>query len=216
MVCLDPRAHVGERHARERPSPVGGSVISATEIGRRTETKDIPRMLFAGSDTATVYLPGTKSKGMVVSMGLRLGAPCSAVMRWTVLPRDVSTPMQFFSRTFTSGMVPTVSHLTTILSPATTQPSSSWWTHSRGSTFSTSYLVSSGLTVDATGRVAMSMPDCSASFCNSSAFANVTSRVALDSKSFRAAVICTSSSAMCRPTSKIAMPVMAPAADERA
>mmetsp|Transcript_45407 Transcript_45407/g.107684 ORF Transcript_45407/g.107684 Transcript_45407/m.107684 type:complete len:245 (+) Transcript_45407:118-852(+) len=216
IVCLLPRVHVGVRHVSERPSPEGGSVISATEIGLSTEMKLMPRMLFAGSETATVYLPGTKSKGTMVSMGLRLAAPASEVRRCTVFPRDVSTPSAFFRRTFTLGMCPTVSQDTTSLSPATTQPSSDGCTHRRGCTFSTSYLVSSGLTVAATGSVLISIPDCSARRCSSSALARVTNRVALASRSLSAAVSWMSSSAMCRPTSRMAMPVIAPAAEDRA
>mmetsp|Transcript_65023 Transcript_65023/g.155111 ORF Transcript_65023/g.155111 Transcript_65023/m.155111 type:complete len:342 (+) Transcript_65023:661-1686(+) len=213
-----PRFHVGVRHppTSDRPNPVGGSVMSATEIGRRIETNVMPRMLFAGSDTATVYLPGTKSRGMVVSTGEMFVSPSSFVNRCTVFPREVSTPMQFLRRTLTRGTFPIVSHETCILSPATMHPSSTWWTQRRGWTFSTSNRVSCGDTSSATGICAASMPHLSARRSIIMALVSVTSRVARERMSLRAPVIWRSSSAMCLPTSSIAIPVIAPAAEDMA
>jgi hypothetical protein len=59
------------------------------------------------------------------------GSPHSFVSLKTVLPREVSTPMQFFSRTLTIGTWPTVSQITLRRSPATTLASSIPCTHNR-------------------------------------------------------------------------------------
>mmetsp|Transcript_2663 Transcript_2663/g.6779 ORF Transcript_2663/g.6779 Transcript_2663/m.6779 type:complete len:244 (+) Transcript_2663:309-1040(+) len=190
--------------------------MSATLIGLSTDTNVMPRMLLAGSDTARVYLPGGKSKGMPPVAEALLTSPCSLVKRSTVLPLWLSIPMQFLSRTLTRGTTPTVSHVTERRSPATALWSWTGWTHRRGWMVSISNLVSSGDTVTALGSVASSMPTLLASCSIMTALASVTRRVARARRSLRADVMWTSSSAMWRPTSSMAMPVMAPAADESA
>jgi hypothetical protein len=95
--------------------PHGGSIISATDIGRRIETNVMPRMLLAGSETARVYFPGGKSKGTTPVEVPLLISPCSLVNLRTVFPLELSIPMQFLNRTFTRGTDPIVSHVTVSL-----------------------------------------------------------------------------------------------------
>mmetsp|Transcript_53345 Transcript_53345/g.130319 ORF Transcript_53345/g.130319 Transcript_53345/m.130319 type:complete len:269 (-) Transcript_53345:260-1066(-) len=215
MVRMLPRDQDGCRHVRFR-TPEGGSMMSATLIGLRTDRNVIPLMLFAGSETASVYFPGGKSKGTPPWTVLLFDSPDSFVSRSTVFPLDVSTPMQFLRRTLIMGTCPTVSHVTVSLSPATTLASLTECTHSLGCTVSTSYFVSSGLISSAVGSFVVSSPLFSINRSIMTALASVTMRVARASMSLSAAVIWISSSAMCLPTSKIAMPVIAPAADDSA